>query len=55
MAILGLVVVFLAIWVVLSQLPKGYRCHRCNCWFPSEIEALGHQKEAELHKITKCD
>jgi hypothetical protein len=53
MALIGLVVVGLLIWAVLGSLPKAYRCQRCGYETPNELEALGHEKEASLHKMIR--
>jgi len=49
-AALGLLLLFIA--GVLSLLPTAYRCQRCGYETPNEIEALGHEKEGSLHKMT---
>lgn len=51
MAILGLVIVVGFVWIMLRSLPKPYRCQRCGYETINELEALGHEKEASLHKM----
>jgi hypothetical protein len=52
MALIGLVVVGLFIWAVLSCLPsKGYTCKECSYWTPDRQDAAGHQHIHSLHKF----
>jgi hypothetical protein len=53
MAIVGLVLIVLLVWALLGSLPKAYRCQRCGYETPNELEALGHEKEASLHKMVQ--
>jgi hypothetical protein len=52
MAILGFVVVVLAIWGALSCLPRHtYRCPECGWTTPDRQDAAGHNGMHALHKI----
>jgi hypothetical protein len=50
MALIGLGIVGLFVWAILSGLPnKTYRCQRCNFETNDETTAIGHEKR-EVHK-----
>jgi len=53
MALVALIIVGLLLWAVLAQLPRPYRCQRCDYTTTNEREALGHEREASLHKMVR--
>ena len=53
MALVALIIVGLLLWAVLAQLPRPYRCQRCDYTTTNEIEALGHEREASLHRMVR--
>ena|SRR2546421_7052200 len=44
----ALLMVGLLLWAVLAQLPRPYRCQRCDSLMTKEREALGHEREGSL-------
>lgn len=53
MAILGFIIIVLFVLVVLTSLPKPYRCQKCGFETINEDEASGHVVNANTHKMIR--
>jgi hypothetical protein len=53
MALIILLIIVGLIILALQSFPEPWRCHGCDFETIDELEALGHQKKAELHKVYK--
>lgn len=52
MALLGLGVVVLFVWALLSALPnKKYTCSKCGYETYDEVNAAGHEKIENSHRV----
>jgi len=53
--LIGALVIVLIIWLLVSGLStqKLFRCQKCGFTTASELEAVGHEKLENAHKVVK--